>query len=163
VMSGSRPRTLKAPVGRWFSCFTEVSAPRRWESRGQEICGLAPIAPCTKPAAASMRCMPGIRLFRLGDEGAGLSEGRLDLLGGQMLGQVVSGGRNAGSVLGRQVLAAGQDQPTIGGSLALGHALSMAIDNGEAKHGVGVALLRGPLVPLAGLGEVGWACAAAPV
>src|SRR5688572_32317642 len=77
-----------------------------------------------------------------------------------MLGQVVPRGGNAGCVLGRQVLAAGQDQPAVRGRLVLGNALPMTVDDREAEHGVDVALLRGSLIPLASLGKVGRADAA---
>jgi hypothetical protein len=37
------PRTLKAPVGVWFSCFTQTSAPVRAASPGQAYWGVGGI------------------------------------------------------------------------------------------------------------------------
>src|SRR5262245_15514805 len=34
------PRTLNAPVGVWFSCFTHTSHPVRQARRGQAYCGV---------------------------------------------------------------------------------------------------------------------------
>ena len=38
------PRTLKAPVGVWFSCFTQVSQPVSCLSSGQAYCGVGGMA-----------------------------------------------------------------------------------------------------------------------
>ena len=35
------PRTLKAPTGVWFSCFTKADAPSRASSSGQRWVGVA--------------------------------------------------------------------------------------------------------------------------
>src|SRR5215472_11580204 len=47
------PRTLKAQVGVWFSCFTHTSHPARLARRGQAYCGVDGIVRCTSWAAAS--------------------------------------------------------------------------------------------------------------
>jgi hypothetical protein len=39
-MYTSPPRGLNDPVGRWFSCFSQSSAPVRRASSGQAICGV---------------------------------------------------------------------------------------------------------------------------
>ena len=38
------PRTLKAPVGVWFSCFTQTSQPAARASSGQAYCGVGGMA-----------------------------------------------------------------------------------------------------------------------
>src|SRR5258708_39780755 len=47
------PRTLKAHVGVWFSCFTHTSHPVRLARSGQAYCGVGGIVRCTSCAAAS--------------------------------------------------------------------------------------------------------------
>ncbi len=38
------PRTLKAPVGVWFSCLTQTSQPAARASSGQAYCGVGGMA-----------------------------------------------------------------------------------------------------------------------
>jgi hypothetical protein len=40
-------RTLKAPVGVWFSCLTHTVKPRRSRSSGQAYCGVGGMTECT--------------------------------------------------------------------------------------------------------------------
>ena len=47
------PRTLKAPAGVWFSCFTQTFMPRRWRSKGQANCGVGGTKAPTVARAAS--------------------------------------------------------------------------------------------------------------
>src|ERR1700683_1063806 len=47
------PRTLKAHVGVWFSCFTHTSQPVRLARSGQAYCGVGGTIRCTSWAAAS--------------------------------------------------------------------------------------------------------------
>src|ERR1700693_2582183 len=47
------PRILKAPMGVWFSCFTQTSTPVRWASSGQAYCGVGGTSERTSSAAAS--------------------------------------------------------------------------------------------------------------
>src|SRR5262249_43611150 len=47
------PRTLKAQVGVWFSCFTHTSQPVLLARRGQAYCGVGGTVRCTSRAAAS--------------------------------------------------------------------------------------------------------------
>src|SRR5690625_785192 len=49
----SPPRTLKAPIGVWFSCLTQTSQPVRSASSGQAICAVGLMAARTRPSAAS--------------------------------------------------------------------------------------------------------------
>ena len=52
-MKVTPPRTLKAPVGVWFSCLTQTSAPIRALSVGQAYCGVGGTWARTKAIAAS--------------------------------------------------------------------------------------------------------------
>src|SRR5258708_6822216 len=47
------PRTLNAPVGVWFSCFTHTVQPARLRSLGQAYCGVGAITRYTRVAARS--------------------------------------------------------------------------------------------------------------
>src|SRR5215469_16261914 len=47
------PRTLNAPVGVWFSCFTQTVQPLRLRSLGHEYCGVGAITRYTRLAARS--------------------------------------------------------------------------------------------------------------
>src|SRR3954447_10414419 len=47
------PRTLKAPMGVWFSCFTHTSAPVRLASKGHAYNGVAGTTVRTSGTAAS--------------------------------------------------------------------------------------------------------------
>src|SRR5262245_58077122 len=47
------PRSLKAPIGEWFSCFTQSSQPTSRASIGQQWHGVAGTTARTKSAAAS--------------------------------------------------------------------------------------------------------------
>ena len=47
------PRTLKAPIGVWFSCLTHTSAPVRFASSGQACCGVGGTMVPTSATAAS--------------------------------------------------------------------------------------------------------------
>src|SRR5207244_12310634 len=47
------PRTLKAPVGVWFSCLTHTLHPIRLRSLGHAYCGVGAITRYTRPAARS--------------------------------------------------------------------------------------------------------------
>src|SRR3954469_2877287 len=47
------PRTLKAPVGVWFSCLTHTLHPIRLRSLGQAYCGVGAITRYTRLAARS--------------------------------------------------------------------------------------------------------------
>src|SRR5205807_459974 len=49
----SPPRILKAPIGVWFSCLTQSSAPTRRDSNGQQYCGVGGTEQWTSAAAAS--------------------------------------------------------------------------------------------------------------
>ena len=49
----SPPRTLKAPMGVWFSCFSQTSQPARRHSPGQRYCGVAGITADTTFCACS--------------------------------------------------------------------------------------------------------------
>src|SRR5271163_4825824 len=49
----SPPRTLKAPVGVWFSCFTHKVQPARALSFGQAYCGVGGKTLCTRAKARS--------------------------------------------------------------------------------------------------------------
>src|SRR5690348_7258736 len=49
----SPPRSLKAPVGVWFSCFTHTSAPHRSANSGHAYCGVPGKLSCTSASAAS--------------------------------------------------------------------------------------------------------------
>src|SRR5260370_32673646 len=51
------PRTLKAHVGVWFSCFTHTSPPVRLARSGQAYCGVGGTIRCTSWAAASNSAM----------------------------------------------------------------------------------------------------------
>src|SRR5437763_16937216 len=53
------PRTLKAPTGVWFSCFTHTSHPARWLSKGQEYCGVGRTNRRTSSAADSSSAREG--------------------------------------------------------------------------------------------------------
>jgi uncharacterized protein YcbX len=44
---------LKAPVGVWFSCFTQTSAPQRCASSGHAYCGVPGKLSYTSDSAAS--------------------------------------------------------------------------------------------------------------
>ena len=44
---------MKAPVGVWFSCLTQSSAPTRRDSSGQQYCGVGGTTEWTNSAAAS--------------------------------------------------------------------------------------------------------------
>ena len=52
-MASSPPRTLMAPMGVWFSCLTQTSAPARSESNGQAISGVGGTWAWTTAAALS--------------------------------------------------------------------------------------------------------------
>src|SRR6185312_10294887 len=56
----SPPRILKAPIGVWFSCLTQTSAPERAESSGQESCGVGSITSWTSAAARSISTRVGM-------------------------------------------------------------------------------------------------------
>src|SRR5438105_3291098 len=47
------PRTLKAPVGVWFSCLTQTVQPAKRRSFGQAYCGVGGTTRCTSSAALS--------------------------------------------------------------------------------------------------------------
>src|SRR6201995_364554 len=53
------PRTLKAPVGRWFSCLTQTSVPARAERSGHAICGVGPRLAWTRSAASAILPLAG--------------------------------------------------------------------------------------------------------
>src|ERR1700729_1843348 len=44
-------RALNAPIGVWFSCFTQTSAPRRSHSRGHRNCGVGGMTAYTSSCA----------------------------------------------------------------------------------------------------------------
>src|SRR3984885_3555530 len=50
------PRTLKAPVGKWFSCLTTTSAPSRSSRSGQLSAGVGRNAPSTTSCARRISC-----------------------------------------------------------------------------------------------------------
>src|SRR5215467_773546 len=63
------PRTLNAPVGVWFSCFTHTVQPLRLRSLGQEYWGVGAITRYTRSAAqSSSSSVKDVR-----DSGIGLS------------------------------------------------------------------------------------------
>src|SRR3712207_3569694 len=72
------PRTLKAPVGVWFSCLTQTSAPARAASSGQAICGVGGKTACTKRAApsSSERLNTAVRPPSRNNPGPGALRGR---------------------------------------------------------------------------------------
>src|SRR5580704_16678900 len=47
------PRTLNAPIGVWFSCFTQTVQPARLRSLGHAYCGVAVITRYTRADACS--------------------------------------------------------------------------------------------------------------
>src|SRR5215467_2202501 len=47
------PRILKAPIGVWFSCLTQSSAPTRRDNNGQQYCGVGGTTRRTSAAALS--------------------------------------------------------------------------------------------------------------
>src|ERR1700733_13383615 len=57
----SPPRSLNAPVGVWFSCLTQTSAPHRSASKGHAYCGVPGKLSCTTRNAASSSGSENIR------------------------------------------------------------------------------------------------------
>src|SRR5215467_4277165 len=57
------PRSLKAPMGVWFSCFTTISTPVSALSKGQAYCGVGGTIARTSGITLSSSASVNIRLY----------------------------------------------------------------------------------------------------
>src|SRR5215470_4093764 len=144
------PRTLKAPVGVWFSCLTHSSHPVRSASRGQAYCGVGGTVRRTSSAAASSSASVKSELgasiddLRAGKDVSPLREIRridvvlalLRLVTGEALLGGIGDLRLLGIALGPELEA-----PAAGRGIFLGildhrgHALARALDKGAVGDG----------------------------